>query len=230
MPSVRRLRVEDATEPVGIGVRHPRFSWIIEATENGVQQVSYRLMVERVTAAGAERVWDSGLVASSDARSADYAGEELLSGAGYQWQITAMTSAGEASAVSSFRTGLFDERDWAGAMWIGGHAEPAIGSTHPAPLLRREFILPGPIVSAQLYVAAGGYADVRINGRHAPRGVLAPGFTDYDCTVQYDATEVAQLLQPGRNAITVELGRGFYGMTAVNTWGGNERRGTRNPV
>ncbi len=219
MPSVRRLRVEGSSEPVGIDVPCPRFSWIVEATENGVQQVSYRLTVERLTASGAETAWDSGVVASSDARSADYAGAELRSGAGYRWRITVMTSAGEASAVSSFRTGLFDEQAWAGAKWIGGHAEPALGGAHPAPLLRREFVLPAPIVSAQLYVAAGGYADVRINGRDAPRGVLAPGFTDYDCTVQYNATEVAQLLQQGANVVTVELGRGFYGMTGVNTWG-----------
>lgn len=218
MPSVRRLRVEGVTEPIGIDVQRPRFSWIVEASENGVQQVSYRLTVERVAPAGAETVWDSGPVTSSDARSADYDGEELLAGTGYRWRITVVTSAGEASARASFRTGLFREQDWGGAMWIGGHSEPASPGAHPAPLLRREFVLPAPIVSAQLYVAAGGYADVRINGRHAPRGVLAPGFTDYDCTVQYDATEVAQLLRPGRNAVSLELGRGFYGMTAANTW------------
>ncbi|MFI9486655.1 family 78 glycoside hydrolase catalytic domain [Promicromonospora sp. NPDC052451] len=88
----------------------------------------------------------------------------------------------------------------------------------PAPLLRREVEVGPGLERATLYLAAGGYANVSLNGAPADDSVLAPGFTDYDDTVQYTATDLTRRLRPGRNALGVELGRGFYGMTGGNVW------------
>nr|BFF21620.1 hypothetical protein GCM10025730_51410 [Promicromonospora thailandica] len=57
-----------------------------------------------------------------------------------------------------------------------------------------------------------------LNGRPADDQVLAPGFTDYDDTVQYTATDLTRRLGRGRNTLGLELGRGFYGMTGGNVW------------
>ncbi|MEO9322932.1 family 78 glycoside hydrolase catalytic domain [Nocardioides sp. C4-1] len=88
----------------------------------------------------------------------------------------------------------------------------------PAPLLRKEFAIDGEVADATVYVAAGGYADVSLNGEPISDDVLSPGFTDYDDTVQYVGTDVTDQLEAGNNAIGLELGRGFYGMTGGNVW------------
>ena len=88
----------------------------------------------------------------------------------------------------------------------------------PAPLLRREIEVGPRLERATLYLAAGGYANVSLNGRPADESVLAPGFTDYDDTVQYTAVDLTRGLRRGRNALGIELGRGFYGMTGGNVW------------
>lgn len=100
----------------------------------------------------------------------------------------------------------------------GRGVRPPTRDPLPAPLLRREVEVGPRLERATLYLAAGGYASVSLNGRPADDSVLAPGFTDYDDTVQYTATDVTRRLRRGRNVLGIELGRGFYGMTGGNVW------------
>ena len=120
----------------------------------------------------------------------------------------------------------FDDSSWGtaaqlatygGGPW-GRNVRPPRDEARPAPLLRREFAVTGPVRNATLYLAAGGYANVSLNGAPASDDVLSPGFTDYDDTVQYVATDLTGRLRPGVNALGMELGRGFYGMTGGNVW------------
>ncbi|MFD2024414.1 family 78 glycoside hydrolase catalytic domain [Promicromonospora aerolata] len=100
----------------------------------------------------------------------------------------------------------------------GRGVRPPTRDPLPAPLLRKELEI-GPLLErATLYLAAGGYAKVSLNGRAADDHVLSPGFTDYDDTVQYTAVDLTRRLRRGRNALGIELGRGFYGMTGGNVW------------
>lgn len=371
------LLVEKKAEPVGIDLRHPRFSWVVEASARGVEQVSYRL---RVTDTG-RTVWDSGVVRSRESANVVYGGPRLRAATDYAWRVDVVTTHGTATARSAFRTGLPGERDWAGSTWIGNERLPdavtdltftgapwiwaagepgadrafrttqvtpagrtatsaevlvtaddayelwvngtEIGATEaaenswqqshlhtsalapernvfavraandadspggliavvrvsysdgttsvfttgtgwkatsgvpdgfagpdfddsgwgnavvlttyggapwgdqvrppertprPAPLLRREFEVGKQVRDATLYLAAGGYANVSLNGRPAGDEVLSPGFTDYDDTVQYTAMDLTKALRPGTNTLGMELGRGFYGMTGGNVW------------
>lgn len=88
----------------------------------------------------------------------------------------------------------------------------------PAPLLRRTFTLPAGTVRARMYVAGLAYHEVHLNGRRVGSAVLDPGFTAYDRTVLYATHDVTELLTAGPNTVTVELGRGFYGLTTPNIW------------
>ena len=123
------LRVERKTEPVGIDVQRPRFSWVVESRERGTEQRSYRL---RVTQAGRE-VWDSGTVRSDASSDVEYRGPALESATRYDWRVDVKTNAGDASERSSFRTGLSAAADWAGSTWIGNARSSAV----PAHLRRR---------------------------------------------------------------------------------------------
>ncbi len=88
----------------------------------------------------------------------------------------------------------------------------------PAPLLRKQFSVSAPVAHATYYVAAGGYADVTLNGERISDDTLSPGFTDYDDTVQYVGTDVTDQVSQGDNVLGMELGRGFYGMLGGNVW------------
>lgn len=79
-----------------------------------------------------------------------------------------------------------------------------------APMLRREFDLPGRVERATLYVTARGLYEVHINGQRVSDELLAPGFTDYNARIQYQTFDVTALLHHGPNAIGALLGYGWY--------------------
>ncbi|MEU3617917.1 family 78 glycoside hydrolase catalytic domain [Streptomyces sp. NPDC006872] len=91
-------------------------------------------------------------------------------------------------------------------------------SANPAPLVRKEFQLPQEVTSARIYVAAGGWPVVTVNGKPVTDGLLVPDQTDYDQRVLYTTYDVTELLRRGSNAIGAELGRGWYGLTTPNEW------------
>ena len=395
------LEVERKPTPIGIDLDHPRFGWVIESQARGVEQESYRVRVAtEAEGLDGELVWDSGTVQDERSFDVDYDGPALDSTTGYVWDVAIQTSAGTATASSSFRTGFVDEADWDGAAWIGAPppADPAEGWTDytaefdfsiqrhafgalfrangadnalmwqvsvvdgvaalrphrkvnggytllenknisqqitaaelsqgqhtlsvtvspgaaadstrvvtliddiqvddrqvtdtgnlprgtvgfrsstnggtneqftvhgvrvtrtgdgeqlldtdfsdgnpfeggtlvgnelrfttsaetllkspdkPAPLMRKEFSVSQPVANATYYVAAGGYADVTLNGEPISDDTLSPGFTDYDDTVQYVGTDVTDQLAQGDNVLGMELGRGFFGMLGGNVW------------
>ncbi len=113
-----RLQVEKKAEPVGIDVDRPRFSWIVESRARGVEQRSYRLKLTENDRRG-RTVWDSGVVHSPESANVEYGGPPLAAAGAYTWEVRVTTSAGTATARSTFRTGLYDGDDWAGSTWIG---------------------------------------------------------------------------------------------------------------
>ncbi|WP_368497613.1 family 78 glycoside hydrolase catalytic domain [Herbiconiux sp. A18JL235] len=193
--SPSNLRVEHTVEPVGVDVS-PRFSW-------------YGSGAWRLDVAGPGGPLWSASGTGRPAPEVEYDGPALSPLTRYRWSVTTNGS----STSSAFVTGVLDG-DWRGARFVG-HAHPS----GAAPLLRREFTAPTSVAEAYLVVAAGGYARVAIDGTLVEPSVLSPGFTDYDVTAQYTVTDVTPLLAAGRrHAIGLELGRGFYGMAAPNTW------------
>jgi len=141
-----------------------------------------------------------------------------------------VTSDASWKAVKTIPTGFeargFDDSAWPAAAvqatygtgpW-GTGVRPPTGTVAAAPLLRTEFDVEKPVASAKIYVAAGGYANVSLNGSPINDEILSPGFTDYDDHAQYTVTDLTGQLTPGANALGLELGRGFYGMTNPNVW------------
>ncbi|HEV7775403.1 MAG TPA: family 78 glycoside hydrolase catalytic domain [Luteibacter sp.] len=209
--TVGQPRVESTREPMAIDATRPRFSWIVESDKPGTTQLAYRIRVSE----GDREVWDSGRIVSPRSFGIEYAGPPLHSATRYQWTATVETSAGRATTQSWFATGLLDASAWGKSAWIGKGED----ATRAAPLLRKVFHVGKDLRSATLFVAAGGYADASINGRPVSDAVLSPGFTDYDKRVQYVADDITGLLKrDADNAIGMQLGRGFYGMTNPDVW------------
>jgi alpha-L-rhamnosidase len=216
--ALQSLKVEAKREPLAIDDAHPRFAWIIDATRRDTRQRGYRLQVAgsaEKLAAGKADVWDSGRVVSAQSFGIEYRGPALRSATRYYWKVTVETSSGVASAQSFFETGLLDVPAWGASRWIGKGAHASLA----APLLRKVFHVGAGLLRARLYVAAGGYADVSIDGRRAGDAVLSPDFTDYDKQVLYTATDVTSLLhENSTNVVGMELGRGFFGLTNPDVW------------
>jgi len=87
----------------------------------------------------------------------------------------------------------------------------------PAPLLRKSFEANGDIAGARLYVAAGGFPRIVLNGQTVGEAI-ADGFTAYDRRVLFRTYDVTKLVQRGSNAIGVEMGRGWYDLAEPNEW------------
>lgn len=205
------LRTEYLKDPVGIGIRKPRFFW---NCEDGKRQSAYRITAKRAQAGGErETVWDTGKVCSASMTHIPYEGKPLHSRDRILWSVQLWDEEdrpGEPSQAQ-FEMGLLEPSDWEGK-WITGDYKPKKKERYPADYFRKEFRLKGNeenIVSARLYATAHGVYDVEINGRHIEDFVLAPGMTDYRKRLQYQVYDITEDIKDG-NEIIFRLGDGWY--------------------
>ncbi len=122
---------------------------------------------------------------------------------GHAWRVVPDPPCG-------WRDAEFDMDDWQvpqpSGSWAQGYPRPS----EPAMLLRQEFDLDAPVVSARLYATALGAYDISINGRAAEEAILAPEMTVASNHLLYQCHDVTGLLHKGRNAIGVVVGDGWY--------------------
>jgi len=216
-PRAIDLKCEYLTHPLGIDQTRPRLSWRFEdpTTARGATQTAYQI----VAAASAgqlegEPLWDTGKVASTRTVHVVYGGPPLTAGQRVWWRVRVWNGAEAASAWSEtawWEMGLLTREAWT-ARWIGPEAarRDDLHVSYPAPLVRREFDLDGPVTRARLYVTARGLYLARLNGRRVGDDELAPGWTDYRRRLQYRTYDVTDLLAQGPNALAVTLADGWY--------------------
>jgi alpha-L-rhamnosidase len=200
------LRVEYLTNPMGVDVQKPRFSWILGHTARGQAQSALEILVS--TQAGVETgdMWASGKIEASDSTQVAYGGTPLSGGSTYYWKVRYWDKDGLVSPysqVARFDTGLFSRDDWKGK-WISGKNQ-----------VRTELRLEKKLVRARAYICGLGYYELRLNGRKVGRNVLDPGWTTYDKRILYVTYDVTEYLRPGANAVAVTLGQGWYKSTML---------------
>ncbi|KAJ6626538.1 bacterial alpha-L-rhamnosidase-domain-containing protein [Mycena sp. CBHHK59/15] len=152
--------------------------------------------------------------------------------AGLLVAISILYSDGSTDFIASdttWKLSSTDDSSWVAATSLGAYGvapwntgvivSDPLGE-HPAPLLRKSFSITKEISYARLYYSAGGFASISVNGVPASDHALTPGFTKYDTQVQYVGLDVTSLLIQGENAIALELGRSYYGVTqqAESQW------------
>ena len=83
------LRCEYKTNPVGIDILQPRFSWELMSAERGTLQTAYEIRVAESESDLAKNklAWDSGKQASDASIHVVYQGRTLESGRRYYWQV-----------------------------------------------------------------------------------------------------------------------------------------------
>lgn len=215
-----RLRCEYLDNPIGLDEPLPRLSWLLHATGRGARQTAFQIIVassiERLHADQGD-LWDTGKVASSETVALIYRGRPLRSGQRVWWKVRVWDQDDRASAWSSdalWEMALLSADEWHGT-WIGKNDDTG---EQPLPLLRRSFILDGPIERARVYVTGLGYYELHLNGRRVGDHLLAPGYTRYDRRVLYSTYDVTDQLQQGENALGAMLGNGWFNVQTATAW------------
>ncbi len=205
--SVKNLLTENLTNPIGLDVAEPRFTWQLASEKRGIYQSAYEIKVML----GKVVVWNSGKVSAAESVQIPYAGDPLQSGKKYTWQVRVWDKNGKGSPWSqpaSFQMAFLKASDWK-AKWI----EPDHGeepASRPSPLLRKQFSLGKKVISATAYITAHGMYEAQLNGTRIGDAYLTPGWTAYKKRLQYQVYDVTHLLRNGSNALGITLGNGWY--------------------
>lgn len=213
---IEQLLCENTSNPLGMGVENPRFTWVITSSQGSTMQKAYELVVKE----GKKTVWATGKVDSDQSVLVEYAGTQLHSNTKYNWQVRVWDNHGGVSAWSApanFHTALFQESDWK-AKWISiGFEEEA--KTRPVQYFRKSFAVKKKIAQATAFVTAQGMYEAYLNGSRVGDAYLTPGWTSYNTRLQYQVYDVTNLLHAGDNAVGAMLGNGWFRGTLG--WVGN---------
>lgn len=216
---------EYLVDPMGIDTPRPRLGWVLESDRRGTMQQSYHIVV----ASSLERLandegdlWDSGRTVSDDSVNIEYGGSKLASRQPCYWKVRVWNERGRVSLWSEpamFEMGLLESSDWHG-QWIGLGGKNAVAVS---PLLRRAFVLGGPVKKARMYAAGIGWSEFYLNGKRIGDNVLDPAATDYDKRILYVTHDVTESLHPGNNALGVMLGNGWFSEPVDHNYGDRPR-------
>ena len=214
---VVNLLTENQTNPIGLDVQQPRFTWQLVSDHRNISQTAYEIIVS----SGKGTAWKSGKVMSDRSVHVPYAGTAFQSGKKYRWQVRVWDNDGKPSAWSEpafFQTALLTPSDWK-AKWIeADFVEDSIN--RPAQYFRKQFSATKKIASATGYITAHGMYEAQINGKRVGDAYLTPGWTSYNKRLQYQVYDVKDLLISGNNAIGVVTGNGWY--RGFIAWSGNK--------
>ncbi|MEO7766506.1 MAG: alpha-L-rhamnosidase, partial [Ferruginibacter sp.] len=139
--NVQNPLLENQSNPIGIDILNPRFSWQISSDKRNILQSAYEIKVTQ-SKNGKAPFWNSGKVTSAQSVHVPYSGPTLQSAQEYYWQVRVWTDDGKTSPWSkpaSWQMGLLSQADWK-AKWIQpGYVEDSI--KRPSPLLRTQFTI-----------------------------------------------------------------------------------------
>ncbi|MBN1765276.1 MAG: family 78 glycoside hydrolase catalytic domain [Sedimentisphaerales bacterium] len=214
------LRCEYRTNPMGIDVLSPRFSWQLKSNERSQKQTAYQVCVAsdvRLLENNQPDMWDTGKMQSDNTTAIVYAGKQLASDNVYFWKVRVWDKSGIPSGWSQptkWSMGLLHPKDWR-AEWIGYDIEDkpipapdvvsrakwiwsepnANVSTRPETCyFRKSFHLPEDwvIKKAECYYTADDFVQLYLNNN------LIRSFRN--SKVIYDIT-LADYLKPGGNIL-----------------------------
>ena len=132
---IRKQQVEYTTNPIGIDVEKPRFSWQIDSDKRGVLQSSYQIQIAKSPEELSTGIYlyDSGEKKSSESVGIPYEGPVLQPSTRYYWKTTIQDNQGnriESDEPAYFETGLLGT-GWNNATWIGSsHGQLSKYRTH----------------------------------------------------------------------------------------------------
>lgn len=197
---IKNLRTNHFTEPLGMELNKPVFSWVAEDTVSKKQEAA---QITVTTEAGLP-VYDSGK--REDISSLGFEAPIALSPrTRYLWNVTVWGDGGDSAQGSSWFETAKENEAWS-ARWIAADFEDK--ETHP--LIAKDFTIDKKLKSARLYVCGLGIYEAELNGKKAGDEYLLPGYHSYDAALEYQTFDVTSLIKQGENTIGFALAPGWY--------------------
>ncbi len=120
--------------------------------------------------------------------------------------------------VAVERNGKYEQADEVAPASYKWRRTPGWRQTEPSPVFRKAFSLNKEIVSAKIAISGLGYYELYCNGKKVGDHRLDPAFTNYNKRVLYTCYELKDYLEPGKNALGVMLGSGWFDIHTRATW------------
>ena len=203
---LQNLKIENLTNPMGMGVKNPRFSWELVSDKKNVKQTAYEIQVTD----GKNMVWNSGKITDESSIFNIYKGKDLRSNTKYIWQVHAWDNQNNTSdwAKATFHTALMNPLDWK-AKWItSGLKSDTVNGI--VPMFKKTFVVKKKITSATVFATSRGLYSAKINSEFITEAYLTPGWTSYNKHLQYQTIDVTTLIAQKENTINIKLGSGWY--------------------
>ena len=195
------IRVDYASDTVGIDSERPAFSWKLESEAGGVFQKSYRIKVF-ADAACTNVCWDSGAVESGQSFDVVYDGKKLMPDTRYYFTLTVVVGGNTLrSDVCSFTTALLDGH--MPGQWISVDEETPI-----APLVRKNFCV-SDAKRVTLYFFSYGWYELYVNGHKFDGGMFLSNYSGYGNVLFYDVFDLTECITAGENCIGLQIGDGY---------------------
>jgi len=231
--SISQLKCSGLENPVGTGMV-PDFSWIFTDNKRGQIQTAYQIVVgsdSETVKNLAGTIWDSGKILSEESAWIRYEGSRLECGKEYFWRVRAWNKDDKLSKWSKtgkFVTGLFTQKDWYNARWIGFEEIPdsllLVPGVHGSgdnlgniakkrttvPYFRKDFSIDKRISRAFVFISGLGQYELYINGDRISDRFLSPGWSDYRKTCFYNGFDITENMRHGLNTVSTIVGNGFY--------------------
>jgi len=206
------LKCEYQSNPIGIDILSPRFSWMINDPRRGAVQSAYQILVAstlEILTKDQGDIWDSEKVESDQSHLITYSGTKLESKKRYFWKVRTWDEEDNSSEYSQpafWEMALLSAGDWE-ARWIGKNET---GRPPRSIMLRKEFEINEAVEKARVYVTGLGNYILYINGQKVGNDLLTPGWTDYPTKVQYQTYDISSLIYQGKNAVGAVLGNMWW--------------------
>ncbi len=204
--TIKDLRCEYRTNPLGIDNTSPRLSWkIIEENQTrGQKQTAYQVLVassiENLKNNNGD-VWDSGKVDSNQSVNNTYKGKTLESSKQYFWKVKVWDKDGNASNWSDsgkFSMGLLKQSDWKGDWILKSDQKKTDHNWY-----RKNFELKENPESAFVFVGSFGYHELYVNGEKVTENVMNPVSSYMKKRIPYLTYDIANKLKKGDNVIAI---------------------------
>ena len=229
------LQCQYLQNPLGVDKPHPQLSWLVQSSRQRVRQAAYQVLVAtspELLAKDRGDLWDSGRVSpetpltwlmaappsvpACDAtgklacgtnRGTDRIGASLPSG---RWACSSRRiGSANGSAAGRPRSRARPEGFFTSTNQLT-NLNQQVKVDGRSTLLRKKFVLRGPVREARLYVTGLGYYEASCNGHRVGDRVLAPAKTNYRQWVLYDTYDLTAHLVAGTNALGIMLGNGWF--------------------
>jgi alpha-L-rhamnosidase len=208
--TVVALRCQVPEGVLAVGRDSLRLSWSVTAAAPTITQLGYEIQAAADSAFEA-LLASSGIIDGAEQIAVAAPGGPLSSREVRNFRVRILTARGWTSWSPTLRVeaGLLEPGDWS-ALAVTLPHDPGSEAQAPAPILRREFRIPGPVARARLHATSLGLNRVTLNGKPVSVDLLQPGWTSYAHRLLSDTYDVTDLLVHGTNVIAATLGDGWY--------------------